>query len=98
MLLIGLGSSKVEYNHTRKQWILSDLSSNVNAVVQSKEHSYLLGKHNWTILNDDIECNEGNPHILKLTGCDPNDEFTCDDGQCVKMEERCNQVPSQLPN
>ena len=30
--------------------------------------------------------------MLKLTGC-KEDEFTCDDGQCVKMEERCNQVP-----
>ena len=30
---------------------------------------------------------------MKLTGCNPDGEFTCDDGQCVKMEERCNQVP-----
>ena len=28
---------------------------------------------------------------LKLSGCN-EDEFTCDDGQCVAMEERCNQV------
>jgi hypothetical protein len=27
---------------------------------------------------------------LKLTGC--VGEFTCDDGQCVKMEERCDQL------
>ena len=31
--------------------------------------------------------------LLKLTGCKEEGEFTCDDGQCVKMEERCNQVP-----
>ena len=96
MMLIGLRSTKIEYNDTRKRWALSDLSSNVSAVIQSKEHSYLLGKHNWTISNDDIECNEGKPYtaILKLTGCNPNGEFTCDNGQCVKMEERCNQVPN----
>jgi hypothetical protein len=28
---------------------------------------------------------------LKLTGCSAG-EFTCDDGQCVMMEERCNQL------
>ena len=28
---------------------------------------------------------------LKLTGCKIG-EFTCDDGQCILMEERCNQV------
>ena len=30
---------------------------------------------------------------LKLTGCKETGEFTCDDGQCITMEERCNQVP-----
>jgi hypothetical protein len=29
---------------------------------------------------------------LKITGCLHGYEFTCDDGQCVKMEERCDQV------
>ena len=29
---------------------------------------------------------------MKLTGCN-NTQFTCDDGQCVKMMERCDQVP-----
>ena len=28
---------------------------------------------------------------MKLTGCNYK-QFTCDDGQCVKMEERCNQM------
>ena len=31
---------------------------------------------------------------MKLTGCNIFREFTCDDGQCVKMEERCNQLPN----
>ena len=30
---------------------------------------------------------------MKLTGCNKT-EFTCDDGQCIKMEERCNQMPN----
>ena len=29
--------------------------------------------------------------MLKLTGC-KEDEFTCDDGQCIKIERRCDQV------
>ena len=54
---------------------------------------YLLGKHEWTISNDAFECSEGKPYttLLKLTGC-KEDEFTCDDGQCIKMERRCDQV------
>ena len=40
------------------------------------------------------ECGKGKPYTttLKLTGC-KSDEFTCNDGQCIEMEERCNQVP-----
>ena len=30
--------------------------------------------------------------MLKLTGCWYG-QFTCDDGQCVTMEKRCDQVP-----
>ena len=30
---------------------------------------------------------------MKLTGCNQN-EFTCDDGQCVRMDQRCNQLPN----
>jgi hypothetical protein len=30
---------------------------------------------------------------LKLTGCSQTGEFTCDDGQCVAMEQRCDQLP-----
>ena len=29
---------------------------------------------------------------LKLSGCKTGN-FTCDDGQCVSMEQRCNQLP-----
>ena len=36
--------------------------------------------------------------MLKLTGCDPEDEFTCDDGQCISMERRCDQVTGSEPN
>ena len=32
--------------------------------------------------------------MLKLTGCNPEGEFTCYDGQCIKLEDRCNQVPN----
>ena len=29
--------------------------------------------------------------FLKLTGCE-DDAFTCNDGQCISMAERCDQV------
>ena len=31
---------------------------------------------------------------MKLTGCQQKGEFTCNVGQCIRMEERCNQLPN----
>ena len=46
------------------------------------------------ISGDKLQRSGGREYILemKLTGCN-NAQFTCDDGQCVKMEERCDQLP-----
>ena len=30
--------------------------------------------------------------MLKLTGCKEDGEFTCDDGQCIVMGERCDRI------
>ena len=94
MILMGKTTIRIEYNDTTSQWILTDAGSELNAVSRATKLSYLLGKHEWTFSNDSFECHEGKPYktVLKLTGC-AKEEFTCDDGQCVKMERRCDQVP-----
>ena len=62
--------------------------------------SYLLGKHDWIISRDSRVCSKDSltsasasfyRTSLKLSSCD-DDEFTCWDGECVPMEERCDQV------
>ena len=55
--------------------------------------SFAMGKHKWTI-EGDIDCNTGEPYVteLKLSGCQEGN-FTCNDGQCVSMDKRCNQLP-----
>ena len=62
---------------------------------RASQKSFALGKHNWTVSGDNFRCFEGKQYTIemKLTGC-KNTQFTCDDGQCVKMEERCNQIPN----
>ena len=67
---------------------------NLTAILRASHMSFALGKQNWTISGDKHQCSEGNDYTiaLKLTGCQEN-EFTCNDGQCIRMEERCDQLP-----
>ena len=85
-------SSKIYFNST--QWIINDDVQNVTAVSKAAKYSFALGKHQWWVTGDDKSCHEGEPYatFLKLTGCRDGD-FTCDNGQCVKMEQRCDQLP-----
>ena len=94
MILLGRTTTRIEYNDSSSQWTLTDAQHDVTAVSKASKPSYVLGKHKWTISNDDYECNEGKAYttMLKLTGCKEEGEFTCDDGQCIEMERRCDQV------
>ena len=100
MIIIGHKSTRIEYNDATSQWILSSGRHNMTAISRATKFSYLLGKHEWTISNDDYRCGKGEQlytTFWKLTGC-AEDEFTCDDGQCIKMERRCDQVTGKEPN
>ena len=67
----------------------------MTAYTTAEQETFALGKHNWTISGDVYQCSGGKPYSrqLKLTGC-RDEEFTCNNGQCIKMEERCNQLPN----
>ena len=94
IIIVGYNGARIEYDSLLSQWILSDPRLNVTARTRASHISYALGKHNWTISGDGYQCSEGKDYTLemKLTGCNKT-QFTCDNGQCVKMEERCNQLP-----
>ena len=94
IIIVGLGSARIEYNSSLSQWVYSDPRLNVTARTRASQNSFALGRHNWTISGDKYQCSEGKEYTLemKLTGCNST-QFTCNDGQCVKMEERCDQVP-----
>ena len=69
---------------------------NVTGVTNAAKDGYALGKQEWTIEGDNINCHKGETYttFLKLTGCREG-SFTCDDGACVSMEQRCDQLPGE---
>jgi hypothetical protein len=95
LVFYGLERSRIEFNDESLQWIATTQENQMEAIGQTEalKESFALGKHSWTINNDSKGCNRGKPYTktLKLTGC-LEDEFTCDDGQCIGIENRCNQV------
>ena len=87
------GSHKTIARFDGKRWSMLSAFFNTSASTEAKPDTFILGRHSWSISGDSEECHSGKPYTtkLKLTGC-AEGQFTCDDGQCVKMEERCNQV------
>ena len=96
-IFVGLLTSVIEYIPEASIWKLEYKASaiaNTTAVTESSHFSFVLGSHQWTISEDNKGCSKrGQPYtrILKLTGCQDG-EFTCRDGQCISMEERCDQI------
>ena len=75
------------------QWRMDVDLFNTTGLTDAPAGSFGLGKHVWNLQGDSRKCHQGQPYSmeLKLTGCREG-EFTCSDGQCVRMEERCDQL------
>ena len=94
-VFMGLKNTVISFRTALSEWTLN---VNLEATVGSstaEEASFIMGRHEWSIEGDSGQCNKGKPYTaqLKMSGCNTEGEFTCDDGQCVTMEQRCDQVP-----
>ena len=62
---------------------------------KSLESSFLLGVNEFdfsTVIDDPCTLSSKSKVLkIKVTACGSG-QFTCDDGQCVTMDERCNQI------
>ena len=79
-------ASKKSYVLGKHTWTIFDDKSSCNP---SQDEEYALQDGKWTLDSSNI----GRPYTiqLKLTGCSDG-EFACYNGDCVRMEERCDQV------
>ena len=60
-----------------------------NLTLSDKSLDYPIGRKVW--LNQIKECGTDNKLLpLVLTSCDPSVEFTCDIGQCISIDQRCD--------
>ena len=93
ILFRGLKGSEIRFStvNALPKWKIQAKST--TAISSAPDTSYALGKNFWTIANNSLKCNEGKMVVkrLKLSSCKEG-EFTCNNGDCIKMEERCDQV------
>ena len=96
-VFMGLTGTSIRFlpTSTISKWTISVNLDTTMATTSAMETSFILGRQKWMIEKDSPKCHEGEPYTsqLKMSGCKTDGEFTCDDGQCVTMEERCDQIP-----
>ena len=95
VVFLGIVGTEITFSPTVSKWNMSVGLEKTTGWTSAEETSFILGRHNWTIEGDSVKCNYGEPYSiqLKMSGCNITGDFTCDDGQCVKMKKRCDQVP-----
>ena len=93
LTLQGLRHTLITYKNEEEIWILSVRDSNAPGISKASHASFTLGKHKWT-LKGDRGRKKGESYVtaLKMSGCEEG-SFTCNDGRCVSMDQRCNQLP-----
>ena len=91
IFFLGMIGTEVRYDQTL--WRLKVNLENTKASTTAEELSFTLGQHVWTIESDSEKCHDEKVHkrILKMSGC-LDGQFTCSNGDCVKMKERCDQM------
>ena len=96
LILVGYDHNQIVYVPSSSVWQVGRLSRQGNytrAISKASRASLAIGTNLWKVYNDSKRCSVETEYeaSLTLTGC-TEDEFTCVDGFCVDMEQRCDGV------
>jgi len=92
----GLGKSHIMYQPKTKVWRLesfyeTEKYADLTADDTVPQGFYPLGRKTWVINDGICQLSGGVKRSMTMTTCFP-DKFTCDDGTCVNIRQRCNLV------
>ena len=78
-------------NKTDKRWRMSHYHYTDLTLTMLDHDALPVGRHTWRVENN--VCNEGqtSTEVLQISGCTEG-QFTCDDGKCVDISKRCNNI------
>ena len=88
-----LGIFGTDIRYDQLLWRMNVNMESTKAFTTAEEQSFILGKHEWTIERDSDKCHNDKleKSQLKMSGCSEA-HFTCNNGDCVMMKERCDQM------
>ena len=97
VLYMGITNSVIWYNLTRHEWIwVTKRHPESVATSGSASTSFFLGLNKVNFAGSSDVCVEGKEEKvlrIKATTC-LDGEYTCDDGHCVPIDQRCDQTPN----
>ena len=81
----------ISHNKTDKRWRFSHYHYTGLSLTMLDTDDLPVGRHKWLVENN--VCNEGetSSEQLLMSGCEEG-QFTCDDGKCLEMFQRCNNI------
>ena len=92
LIYYGLQRSVIFYNYSVLAWQISDVvNPSISATFKSGFRTLGMGSNTWRVTND-MKCQPEDVSLyLSLTACQDS-QFTCGDGLCIGLDERCNGV------
>jgi len=93
----GGGKSHIFYKRGTKSWRLESFYDVERFAELAADDSvprafYPLGRNKWQVSSGICQLENNVRHQLTLTNCEGGMEFTCDDGTCVRINQRCNLI------
>ena len=85
----------ISHNSTDNKWRMSHYYYTDYTITMLAQNNLPFGRHKWRIENN--ICNEGKTSFetLQLSAC-PDGGFTCDDGKCLHISQRCNNIEVRI--
>lgn len=95
-LYVGMTSSAIWYDSEKHLWTWTDRKDETaKAISQSRLDRLFLGVNTVNFQNTSDICSkeiQDKTMKIKLTSCLLGNQFTCNDGQCISMDQRCDQT------
>ena len=96
ILYLGQKTSMITYDMMSQQWVWYDNKDNMSVATSNSSYaSLLIGVHTVDfsgVVDDKCQDQEGVVvRSMKFTTCTYG-QFTCSDGLCINIEERCDQI------